>query len=255
MDTLVRQEPEAVPETIRVAGVKIRNRGAIKRMAAGSIQLEVGDRVMLEMDRDLTYGVVYVAPQPMPFVPQMRVMTAILRKATQDDESTIARHERVTKEAFALCKEKAAALGLKMKMVEVYCSFRKREITFVYTAEERVDFRQLIKELARHFSARVEMRHIGTRQEAQILGGVDTCGLVVCCAAFLTDLRPVNFKKMRAQDVALGDSRLIGVCGRLKCCLMFETDEFLAARGDLPPGAPLIQPTRPSGLTQQGRGN
>lgn len=246
MDKLIRQELESFPEMIRVVGVKIRNRGEVKKMAAGDIQLHIGDHVMLEAGRDLTYGVVSSLPQLVPFIPQMRVMAAILRKATPDEEATIASHERVAREAITVCRERASALGLKMKMVEVYCSFRKREMTFVYTAEDRVDFRQLIKDLARHFSARVDMRQIGARQEAQILGGVDTCGLVLCCATFLTDLRPVNVKRTRAQDSTFSDNRFIGLCGRLKCCLMFETDEFLVARGNHPPELPLLQLTQPA---------
>lgn len=249
MDTVIRRELESFPKTIRVVGVKIRDRGEVKKMASGDVGLRVGDRVMLEMERDLTYGVVYVEPAPIPFIPQMRVMATILRKATAEEAATIDRHERIGKEAVAICRDRATALGLKLKMVETFCSFRRREITFVYTAEDRVDFRQLIKDLAQHFSARVEMRQIGARQEAQILGGVDSCGLVLCCAAFLTDLRPVNFKKMRGQDMPVNDSRLIGVCGRLKCCLLFETDEFMAAKGGTPPKAPLIHPTRRSSST------
>ncbi|MGH7255312.1 MAG: regulatory iron-sulfur-containing complex subunit RicT, partial [Nitrospirales bacterium] len=246
MEALIRQELEQYPETIRVVGVKVRDRGEVKKMAAGTADLLVGDRVMLQREEHLTYGVVYTEPQTMPFLPPMRVMTSVWRKATPEEDATIRRHESIAIAGLAYCKERAAALRLSLKMVEVFCSFINRQITFVYTSEDRVDFRQLVKDLARRFHARVEMRHIGVRQEAQMLSGVDTCGLVLCCATFLTDLRPVNFKKTLSQDLNLTDSRLIGVCGRLKCCLLFESDEFMASRGSQSQPASLIHPTRPT---------
>jgi cell fate regulator YaaT (PSP1 superfamily) len=239
---------ETFPATIRIAGIKIRDRGEVKKMGVGAASLCVGDRVMLEVERDLTYGVVYQEPYPTPFIPPMRVMTSILRPATEAEEAAIAQHQRIAREGMAYCRERAAALGLDMKMVEVYCSFRKRETTFVYTSEERVDFRQLVRDLARRFGGRIEMRHIGVRDEARRLGGVDSCGLTLCCAAFLTDFRPVSARKARGSDTTLSDSRLIGLCGRLKCCLMFEAQQEASAKAGGPPPRPLINPTRSTEL-------
>ena len=130
-----------------------------------------------------------------------------------------------------------------MKLVEVYRSFTRRETRFVYTSEERVDFRQLVRDLARRFGGRIEMRHIGPREEAQRLGGVDSCGLVLCCASFLSDLRPIKIKQARAHGLPMEESRLLGVCGRLKCCLLFEAmDAANDAEGKHRP-PPLIHPT------------
>lgn len=235
---------DTCPATIRIAGIKIRDRGEIKKMEAGDTALRVGDRVMLELERDLTFGVVCQEPYPMPFIPPMRVMTSILRPATEAETAVIARHQRIAREGMAYCRERAAALGLDLKMVEVCCSFRKRETTFVYTSEERIDFRQLVRDLARRFGGRIEMRHIGVREEAKRLGGVDSCGLTLCCTAFLTDFRPVNVRKARGYDVTANENRLIGLCGRLKCCLMFESQQEAAGAGPHP--APLLNPTRPS---------
>lgn len=239
---------ETFPATIRIAGIKIRDRGEVKKMGVGEATLRAGDRVMLEVDRDLTYGVVYQEPYPTPFIPPMRVMTSILRPATEAETAVIARHQRISQEGMAYCRERAAALGLDLKMVEVCCSFRKRETTFVYTSEERIDFRQLVRDLARRFGGRIEMRHIGVREEAKRLGGVDSCGLTLCCTAFLTDFRPVSVRKARGYDVTANESRLIGLCGRLKCCLMFESQQEAAASADSgSPTQPLINPTRPTG--------
>jgi cell fate regulator YaaT (PSP1 superfamily) len=120
------------------------------------------------------------------------------------------------------CREQTTALGLRMKMVEIYAALDRRQITFVYTADDRIDFRELVRILARRFHSRIEMRQIGARGEAKRLGGVDTCGLVLCCASFLTDFQPVSVKHARKLGVPVDDPKLLGVCGRLKCCLMFE---------------------------------
>lgn len=238
--------PDTFPTTIRLVGVKVRDRGEVRKVGAGDAMLRIGDRVMLEMGGDLTYGVVYAEPYPMPFLPPMRVMKSILRKATAAELETIGRHERIAREGMVYCRERAATLGLEMKMVEVYCAFQRRELTFVYTAEERIDFRQLVRDLARRFGGRIEMRHIGAREEARRLGGVDTCGLVLCCAAFLTDFIPVSVKQARAEDISMSEGRLIGICGRFKCCLMFESQ---VAAGAAPPSQGLITPSRSSGLS------
>ncbi len=243
-------ESSAYPATVRVATIKVRNRGEAKKMGVGDATLRVGDRVMLELGGEPTFGVVYTEPAATPFIPPMRVMTSILRPANAADLSAIAQHERVAREGMAYCRERAQALGLNLKMVEVYGSFARRETTFVYTSEERVDFRQLVKDLARRFGGRIEMRHIGAREEAKRIGGVDSCGLTLCCAAFMTDFKPVSVKKARGQyhDSTWNENRLIGICGRLKCCIMFEEMEARAAASGAgrPSAPPLITPTRPS---------
>jgi len=229
---------ETVPSTVNIVGVKVRDRGEVKKMGSGSAALAIGSRVMLEFGGDLTYGVVYTPTHPMPFIPPMRIMKSILRRATPEDEAAIERHALMVREGTAYCRDRAASLGLRMKLVEVYGSFRRLEMTFVYTAEGRVDFRQLVKDLARRFGGRIEMRQIGTREEARRLGGVDTCGRVLCCASFMTDFTPVGIKKAKYQGMDLKENRRIGVCGRLKCCLMFETMDADAA----PPA--LVYPSR-----------
>jgi cell fate regulator YaaT (PSP1 superfamily) len=241
---------ETFPATIRIAAVKVRDRGEVKKVGAADATLRVGDRVMLEADGEPTYGVVYGEPQAMPFYPPMRVMKTILRKATLEDLGTIERYERLAQEGMAVCRERIHAQGIEMKLVEVYCSFQRREMTFIYTAPERVDFRQLVRELARRFGGRIEMLQIGEREEAKRLGGVDSCGLVLCCTAFMTDFKPVSVKKAKAQGLPMDESRLIGVCGRLKCCLMFELQESQTATGS-PATSALINPTRLSESANQ----
>ena len=171
----------------------------------------------------------------------MRVMRGILRKATPEDEAAIAHQKELSSSGIAFCRERAQALGLQMKLVEVYGSLRRRALTFSYTAESRVDFRQLVKDLAREFNCWIEMRQISSRDEARRLSGVDTCGLVLCCANFLTDFKPVNLKLSRREAAWSSDAHRIGVCGRLKCCLMFENEDWPTPKA---PDQQLIQPTR-----------
>ena len=235
---------ETYPERIAVVGVKVRDRGEVKKTRTEDPSLRIGDHVILELDNDQTYGTVYSHPQYLPFIPPMRVMKSMLRKATDEDERAISRHERLVQEGSEFCLDRITALGLQMKLVEVYGSFQRRVLTFTYTAEGRVDFRQLVKDLARRFGCRIEMRQISSREEAGRLSGVDTCGLVLCCASFLTDFKPTNPKGWRGEGSLAGvDGHRIGVCGRLKCCLMFEEEGWSLTHRNQP--QILIQPTRP----------
>ena len=219
---LAQELAKPYPSALRIVSVKIRDRGEVKKFDAGDVALASGDRVLLDVAGELSYGVVYGVPQVMPFVPPMRVIQPIARKATTEDGVTIDRYERLASEGMKVCREQAAALGLRMKLVEVFCSFHRRQMTFVYTAEDRIDFRELVRLLARRFGGRIEMRQVGVRDEASRLGGIDTCGLVLCCAAFLTEVKPVTVKQARVLGFPVDDPKLLGVCGRLKCCLLFE---------------------------------
>lgn len=217
---------ESYPERILTVGVKVRELGETKKARTEDASLKVGDKVILQLDGDLTYGTVLTLPFSQEFIPPMRVMRNVLRKATPQDEEAIAHQQQLSQDGVKICRERAEALGLEMKIVEVYGSLQRRLLAFCYTAEGRIDFRQLVKDLARHFSCRIEMRQISSREEAGRISGVDTCGLVLCCASFLTDFKPVNLKLSRAEHAVSADSHRIGVCGRLKCCLMFEQDDW-----------------------------
>jgi cell fate regulator YaaT (PSP1 superfamily) len=174
----------------------------------------------------------------------MRAMKSIVRLPDTDEKALIARLEQLSQNATVYCRARAAEIGLQLKLVEVYGALSRRQLTFVYTAEDRIDFRDLVRDLARRFGGRIEMRQVGVREEARRLGGIDTCGLVLCCASFLTDVKPITAKQAKKMDLAIDDPRLLGVCGRLKCCLMFE---MMDAQGKIAPQAQhLITPTRPS---------
>src|SRR5574340_377399 len=164
VDTLLAHElAQPYPSAVRIVAVKIRDRGEVKKFDAGEAALALGDRVLRDGGGELGYGGVYGGPQLMPFIPPMRVMQPIVRKATSEDDAAIDRHERLASEGMKAGREQAAALGLKMKLVEVFCSFHRRQMTFVYTAEDRIDFRELVRRLARRFGGRIEMRQVGPR--------------------------------------------------------------------------------------------
>ena len=245
VDSLLAQElAKPYPSVVRVVGIKIRDRGEVKKFDAGEALLAIGDRVLLDVARELSYGVVYGAPQVMPFIPPMHVIQPISRKATREDAAAIDRYERLAAEGMKACREQAAALGLKMKLVEVFCSLHRRQMTFVYTADDRIDFRELVRVLARRFGGRIEMRQVGARDEASRLGGIDTCGLVLCCASFLTEVKPVTIKQARLLGLPVEDPKLLGVCGRLKCCLLFEAMDNQTSAPSALKSSALITPSR-----------
>ncbi|MEC4672617.1 MAG: PSP1 domain-containing protein [Nitrospirota bacterium] len=236
----IDQEP-TYPESVLAVGVKVRDCGEILTAKTEDENIVRDDYVLLTLDEDTTYAKVYSPPQRRPFVPPMRVMQNILRKASPEDLRNIEQQQKISAEGIVFCRERAEGLGLHLKLVEVFGSFQRRALTFCYTSESRIDFRQLVKDLARHFSCRIEMRQISSREEARRLSGVDSCGLVLCCSTFLTDFKPVNLKLSRRESTWSGDSHRIGVCGRLKCCLMFEQDDWPVHRAA---PQPPIRPTR-----------
>ena len=230
------------PTWVSLVGIKIRNRGEVKKLGSNGLALSSGDPVLLEADGEVTYGIVYTPPYSAPFTPPIRAMKSILRKPDSEEAELIARLERLSEEAAGYCKAKAADLSVYLKLVEVYGAMDRRQLTFVYTADERIDFRELVRDLARRFGGRIEMRQVGVREEARRLGGIDTCGLVLCCTSFLTDVKPVTAKQAKKMDLPIDDPRLLGVCGRLKCCLMFE---MMDAQGKIPSQAQhLITPAK-----------
>lgn len=252
MDAMSREDlPSTYPSCVRLTGVKVRNRGEVKKLGAGALRLRTGDPVLLEVDGELTYGIVYTEHYSTPFLPPMRAMKSVLRSPDPEEKALIDRLEQLSQEASTYCRAKASERGLHLKLVEVYGAMNRRQLTFVYTADERIDFRELVRDLARRFGGRIEMRQVGVREEARRLGGIDTCGLVLCCASFLTDVKPITAKQARKLELPIDDPRLLGVCGRLKCCLLFD---MMDAQGRIAPQAQhLITPTKPNSSSSSAR--
>jgi cell fate regulator YaaT (PSP1 superfamily) len=180
----------------------------------------------------------------------------VLRRASGQDQSLRARHEQREREAFRLCVMKIRERGLAMKLARVEQLFDGSRLVFFFTSEERVDFRELVRELASEFKTRIELRQIGVRDEARLLAGYGTCGRPLCCSSWLKSFEPVSIKMAKQQDLALNPSRLSGLCGRLKCCLRYELNHGVAppARDEAYPGSGGESPSRPGGCGGCGGG-
>jgi cell fate regulator YaaT (PSP1 superfamily) len=216
------------PQPVRLVSVKLAPMGRSQSFLPGgptdSRPLQSGDRVVVKTECGTALGtVVHSIPQlddkrrPAEDAPQR-----VVRLATREDIITKLKHERREREAFRIASLKIRERGLGMKLTRVEEAFDGSRLVFYFTAEARVDFRELVRELAGEFRTRIEMRQIGVRDEAKLLGGYGTCGRPLCCTTFLTSFEPVSIKMAKQQDLSLNPSKLSGLCGRLKCCLRYE---------------------------------
>ena len=216
--------------------VKLRESGNSQKFSAiDSLKLAIGDYVIVEQDRGAEYGVVMSEPQPLlegetPKEPLLRV----IRKSTPGDMHQIERNKKKVKELIEICEKKIKEHNLQMKLVDAEYSFDRSRVMFYFTAETRIDFRNLVKDLASIFKARIELKQIGVRDEAKLLGGFGPCGRGLCCAQFLKDFQAVTIKMAKDQNLALNPTKISGLCGRLMCCLFYEHDTYKKLMEGLP---------------------
>lgn len=218
----------------RVIGVRFKKAGRMYYFDPGALEINEGDGVIVETARGMEYGDVVLAPRDIPEEQIVAPLKDVLRIATQDDHETHDRNTQLETEAFDICQEKITSHGLDMKLVDVEYTFNGSKITFFFTAEGRVDFRELVKDLAYVFKTRIELRQIGVRDEAKMLGGLGSCGLPVCCKTFLEDFQPVSIKMAKEQKLSLSPTKISGLCGRLMCCLKYEQDAYESMRKLMP---------------------
>jgi cell fate regulator YaaT (PSP1 superfamily) len=218
----------------KVVGVRFREGGKVFEFEAGELHLTIGDPVILETDDGLRHG--EVATNPKWLDPEVvgKNLGKVLRKATQEDFAVIERNREIRRQAFSFCLRKIDELRLPMKLVDVEPYFDRSKVVFFFTAEGRVDFRQLVKELASEVRMRIKMKQIGVRDEAKLLGGFGTCGRQLCCVSFLKDFEPVSIRMAKEQDLPLSPGKISGVCGRLMCCLVHEADVYRQLKRGLP---------------------
>lgn len=205
-----------------IIGVRFKGAGKVYYFAANGITAAVGDTAVVETARGVECGEVMLANQEIPDEQISAPLKAVLRLATKQDLMTLERNRRREKEAFAICEEKIRFRNLDMKLVDVECTFDNTKILFYFTADARVDFRELVKDLAGVFRTRIELRQIGVRDEAKILGGLGICGREFCCKGYLGDFQPVSIKMAKEQGLSLNPTKISGTCGRLMCCLKHE---------------------------------
>jgi cell fate regulator YaaT (PSP1 superfamily) len=201
---------------------------------SAGLELKPGDRVIVETDRGRSMAIVATAPTPVPDELAPESLKTILRKATAVDLEAAARNRAREKETHVFCQAKIAERNLDMKLVKVEYVFDGSKAIFYFTADGRIDFRDLVKDLAQQFHTRIEMRQIGVRDEAKIVGGLGICGRELCCSSFLRDFAPVSVKMAKEQNLALNPTKISGQCGRLLCCLGYEFETYCELRKGLP---------------------
>ena len=206
----------------KVIGVRFKEGGKIYYFDPLELEINAGDGVIVETARGVVFGDVAEAPHIIPDEQVPMQLKPVIRVATPEDHEQRRVYAQKEKDAFVICQKKIDEHGLVMKLVDVEYAFNGSKITFYFTADGRVDFRELVKDLAGVFKSRIELRQIGVRDEAKMLGGLGICGRPICCASFLSDFIPVSVKMAKEQNLSLNQTKISGICGRLMCCLKFE---------------------------------
>ena len=209
-----------------VIGVRFKRVGKIYYFDPTDIKFNLGEGVIVETVRGVEYGEVVIENKTVAESELSKPLKKVISKATHKDEQKVADLERKEREAFAICQEKIAKHKLDMKLINVECTFDGNKIVFYFTAEGRVDFRELVKDLASVFKTRIELRQIGVRDEAKMVGGLGPCGRPACCSVFLGDFKPVSIKMAKEQGLSLSPTKISGLCGRLMCCLNYEHEYY-----------------------------
>lgn len=218
----------------RVVGIKFRNSGKIYDFICDDQQVKLGNQCVVETERGLTIGEAVCSPRFVCPEGIRRPLKPLLRLATPEDLETCKKNQNLEREAYLLCQRRIAERRLPMKLVSVEFLFNSNKAIFYFTAEGRVDFRELVRDLANHFKMRIEMKQIGIRDEAKMCGGFGCCGRYLCCASFLKDFEPVSIRMAKEQNLSLNPAKISGVCGRLMCCLVYEHSTYQELRRTMP---------------------
>lgn len=217
-----------------VIGVRFKDGGKIYFFSPGELNISQGNGVIVETARGVEYGDVVQGPTNVPDEQIIAPLKPVIRVATASDTEQRVKNRGREKDAHVICLEKIEKHGLDMKLVDVEYSFNGSKITFYFTADGRIDFRELVKDLASVFKTRIELRQIGVRDEAKMLGGLGSCGRPICCNAFLSDFSPVSIKMAKEQNLSLSPNKISGICGRLMCCLQYEQECYETMRSQMP---------------------
>lgn len=230
-----------------VVGVRFKKAGKIYYFDPGDLSIQKDDFVIVETVRGVEYGKAVIARKQVEEHDVVLPLKKVVRIADQKDKMIVDENKQAAKEAYEVCNEKVNEHQLDMKLVDVEYTFDRNKVIFYFTADGRVDFRELVKDLAAIFRTRIELRQIGVRDEAKMLGGIGPCGRMLCCSTFLGDFDPVSIKMAKDQNLSLNPTKISGLCGRLMCCLKYENDEYESAKEQLPDLGEVI-------VTPQGQG-
>ena len=229
---------------IKVVGIRFQRAGKIYYFDPLDYDLETAMHVIVETARGIEMGTVLIPPKEVDDDKVVQPLKPVIRIATDDDEKVIEKNKEKEAEAYVICKEKIAKHGLDMKLVAAEYTFDNNKLLFYFTADGRIDFRELVKDLASVFRTRIELRQIGVRDETKMLGGIGICGRELCCRSYLTNFVPVSIKMAKEQNLSLNPTKISGVCGRLMCCLKNEQETYEYLNSRLPSvGDSVITPT------------
>ncbi len=230
-----------------IVGVRFKRVGRVYYFDPGGMELGVGEWVVVETMRGLELGKVVIAPKQVLASEFTEPLKTVLRKAGPEDMAQAEESKLQKKEALAKCEELIAKFSLPMKLLDVEYTLDGSRFTFFFSAEGRVDFRELVKELSATLHTRVELQQVGPRDEAKLMGGLGRCGRPLCCASFLTEFEPVSIRMAKEQDLPLSPMKISGTCGRLLCCLGYESTQYRLLKEKLPPiGKKLTTPLGPA---------
>ena len=219
---------------VKIVGIRFRTAGKIYYFDPLDFELETAMHVIVETARGIEMGTVLIPPKEVEDDKVVSTLKPVIRIATDEDEKIISKNKDKEKEAFAICKEKIIKHGLEMKLVDAEYTFDNNKLLFYFTADGRIDFRDLVKDLAAVFRTRIELRQIGVRDETKMMGGIGICGRALCCSSYLSDFVPVSIKMAKEQNLSLNPTKISGVCGRLMCCLKYEQDTYEYLNSRLP---------------------
>ena len=219
---------------VEVVGVRFKSSGKMYYFSPGELDIKEGEGVIVETARGMEYAEVYMARTMVKDDNIVKPLKSIVRIADSKDKKKHEENEAKKAEAMKLCQEKITKHGLEMKLIDVEFTFDNNKIVFYFTADGRIDFRELVKDLASVFRMRIELRQVGVRDEAKMLGGVGCCGRPLCCASWLSDFQPVSIKMAKNQNLSLNPTKISGICGRLMCCLNYENDVYCQMRKGMP---------------------
>ena len=218
----------------KVVGIRFRNVGKVYYFNPKGYKMKAGDHVIVETARGIEYGRVVLEPKEVGEDEVVHPLKEVLRVATAEDDEREKQNRIREKDAFKICQKKIREHGLEMKLIDTEYTFDNNKVLFYFTADGRIDFRQLVKDLAAIFKTRIELRQIGVRDETKILGGIGICGRCLCCHTYLTEFAPVSIKMAKEQNLSLNQTKISGVCGRLMCCLKNEQETYEELNKKLP---------------------
>lgn len=219
---------------INVVGVRFKKAGKVYYFDPNNLQIDLGQRVIVETARGVEYGEVVVGVKQVAEEDVVQPLRQVIRKATDADENQVEENKKRATQAFNIGLQKIEKHQLPMKLIDSEYTFDDSKLIFYFTADGRVDFRELVKDLAAVFKTRIELRQIGVRDEAKMLGGLGPCGRALCCSSFLGDFEPVSIRMAKEQNLSLNPTKISGICGRLMCCLKYESDVYREAKDELP---------------------